>query len=63
MKMIYGGDSPTIHPSLGQLVPGENEIPDRRLEEATRAAAAGLPLTPVLEETPARGRARARKEE
>ena len=44
MKVMYGGAEPTIHPELGLLQPGENEIPERRRDAVERAVAAGLPL-------------------
>lgn len=42
MRFIYLGDSPTIHPQLGQLEPGENEHADGAAIE--RVVASGSPL-------------------
>jgi hypothetical protein len=45
MKIRYRGEAATIHPDLGELVPGqEREIPERDAAAALRAWAAGLPL-------------------
>jgi hypothetical protein len=42
ITFYYHGDEPTLHPVLGQLNPGANEIPDELEALAEDCVAAGL---------------------